>query len=150
MITNFKMFEKQEVDESIKHTIILDDMIDYYMQKYKENYCKSGIREFLFSLVYQNNVKFEFFCRKCTFTDDNGATNFADANKSHKGVVNGTGYGFNNDIMTIFLNFRLSRIRYDHAVDTSKPLTIFGKISKDLEDIIDDVNMISDTKKYNL
>jgi len=89
MITNFKIFERQDVDESIIHTIILDDMIEYYIQKYQANYCDSCIREFLFALIYKNDVKIDFFCKDCTFTGENGATNFAHSNKSHKGIVNG-------------------------------------------------------------
>jgi len=154
MITDFKIFEENNKET----TFIINDLIDYFKnnEEYYQNIYperrynfEDAISYFLQELLLNTMVKIN--CIECT-SNDNGVKSYRHRNKTHKGIVSGYGYGMleNGDDEHIHLDLYLRRIRHNHLVDVNTPIIIFGDIDKELSDIIDDVNMISNSKKYNL
>lgn len=150
MITNFKIFENDDYN-SKESTIILDDLIDYYTDK------NNNVKLAYISAFLDNVIKFDvlvkFYCKNCYFYE-NGVMNYAHCNntnkKTHKGFIRGSGRGYNYDKNEIYLSLTLNRIKYSHEVDTSKPMTIYGKIDPIYLKVIDEINMKKDSNKYNL
>lgn len=144
--TNFKMFESEENGV----TFVIDDLIDYAKERPFLKPTKSVIYEFLQKLLLSNNIIVNFYCKHCT-KDINGATNYLHSNKIHKGKIRGFGSGVTTEFENnIYLSIDLKRIKYSHEVDTSQPITIYGKISENLKKIIDEINMKRMSNKYNL
>lgn len=137
MITNFKIFE-----DNNKETIFtINDLADYYNKDWHK------INDFINSLLLN---KFVFFnCRECRDYINN---NFVGINhkKSHKGLVKAIGLGHYDNDNSVYLSLTLKKIKYNHEVDVKLPMIIYGSISNELEKIIDEINFIKTTKKYNL
>jgi len=139
MITQFKLFE----NTGNKVTLTINDIIGYF------NGDNESISDFIFKLLEIKNNVIKFECKKCT-EDIKGLNYFMHSNKQHKGVVRGFGYGFNKEFNYIFLTIKLKGIRYKHDVDTNSPMNIYGIIPDDIKDIIDEININKETKKFNL
>lgn len=151
MITKFKIFEKKEIDENIKHTFIIDEVAQYYLNKYGDD-AEIKMKDFLSSIFDLRNVKVAFECERCTYDNEYGATSFAHAQKFHSGVIRGMGYGveFYDGRLLVNLNVSLERIKYRHEVNTKGLFFIIGKIPQSFEKILDDFELYKNTKKYNL
>ena len=97
-----------------------------------------------------NDIIVEFDCLKCLKNNEHGwGETQMWSGKHHKGLVRGIGYGYNFDDK-IHLTLTLNRIKYNHNVDVNKPIIVYGDIPDDLYKIIDETNMMANSKKYNL
>ena len=144
MITQFKIFE----DNNIETSFIINDLIPYCHDKVElwgYPFVDDNILEI--EELFKNFRTVKFDCEHCT-TDINGATSYINSNKSHKGKVRGYGFGLSDS--RIHLTLTLDRIKYRHNVNTDEPIIIYGEISQKLKDIIDEVNLLSNAKKYNI
>jgi len=150
MITDFKIFENKNTET----TIILNDLVAYYEDKVDLvmlPFIRDDIRDFFNEFLMNSMIS--FFCEECSGPGGYGwGVQVKHRNKTHKGVVRGYGTGVNTGDVpsTLHLSLNLNRIRHEHLVDTSKPITIYGDLPEDVLEIIDEVNMLSDSKKYNL
>ena len=137
MITNFKIYENQNVET----TFIINDVIDYF------NAEEELIKEFLFEIIkFHNLVKFH--CEVCEDYDINGVRNNMHYNKIHKGIICGYGYGFSD--IGLHLTLHLKRIKYSHEININLPFTIYGELPNDIKKVIGEMNMRRDANKYNL
>lgn len=147
MIIDFKIFENE--NKSI--SFILNDLIPYFEDKvelWMSPWIGDEIKDFLNNLLMNRVVKFD--CNKCLeFDIKYDSTTAKWYNKTHKGLVKGIGYGYNNK-NKIYLTLTLNRIKYNHNVNVNNSITVYGDISDDLLEIIEGVNLLSNSKKYNL
>ena len=139
-----RLFENDNIETEIS----VDGIIDYFTKNGKVE--KVEMQEFIMKLFRWSTIKFQ--CHSCTFDNEYGATTTAHMNKTHKGKINGFGYGFNDDYghKDMHLKFNLNRIKYAHDVDVSKPIIIYGELPDNVKKIVDEINMNTDANKYNL
>jgi len=137
MITNFKIFENIEKET----TFVINDLVDYYNKDWHK------IFDFINDLLHDKLVFFN--CKECRGYINNSFVGIKH-NKSHKGIVNSIGLGHYDHDNSVYLSLSLKRIRYIHEVDVKLPMIIYGDISDNIEKIINEINLIKTTKKYNL
>lgn len=134
--------------------IILNDLVRYYeynLDLVMLPFIYDDIKDFFDDFLL--GCKVEFHCKKCVADPMNGWGVYTKwKNKTHKGIIReySTGMNYNTVPSSLDLTLTLNRIRHEHIVDTNKPITIYGKLPDDILKIIDDVNIISNTKKFNI
>ncbi|MCK9416126.1 hypothetical protein M0Q97_05660 [Candidatus Dojkabacteria bacterium] len=133
-----KTFEESEQ----KHYVIIDDIVKH------NNHSEIVAYNFITDLMNNKNI-IAFNCKNCT-TEINGSNTFINSHKTHKGIINGFGYGYNEYSNQVNIEIVLKRIKYNHNMDTSLPMCIFGELSKENLKLIKDTNTIIKAKKYNL
>ena len=145
MITQFKIFENNDTEISF----IINDLIPYFQDKvelWELPFIDQNILEFLQELIKDFRIV-KFNCEHC-INEKYGATSYINSHQTHKGKVRGYGFGMYDN--KIHLTLHLDRIKYVHTVNTNEPIIIYDEIPQKLKDIIDDVNLLSNAKKYNL
>ena len=143
MITKYKLYENKETTVSF----IPNDLIPYFEDKVDLimlPWIGDDIKNLFNKILMDSYV--EFSCERCR---EKGTYNTKHTNKTHKGFIRGWGFGYNYD-NKVNLTLMLNRIRHDHLVDCNKSLTLKGNFSDVELKIINNVNMLSDMKKYNL
>lgn len=150
MITNFKKFETNNNNISF----IPNDLVIYYENKvdlvdlpFIRDYVKKFFQKFLIG------CNIHFYCIECTSNNKNDwYSSILYNNKEHKGIVKGYGLGINNikKPATLNLSVTLKNIRHEHLINTYKPITIYSDLPDNILKIIEEINLINNTKKYNL
>ena len=146
MITKFKTYENE--NKSI--SFIPNDLIPYFEDKvdlFLVPFIGDDINKFLSDLLMNRMVEFD--CKSC-MSDEDDVIRTKHFDRQHKGVVKGVSSGLSWGKENVSLTLTLNRIRYTHNVNTKKPIIVYGDISKDLLEIIEGINILSNTKKYNL
>lgn len=151
MITNFKIFEKQDINENIKTSFIIKDLATYFLEKYG-NESDIKIIDFFDSLSKIKNIKIAFECEKCTIKRNLSIIKYINWYKFHMGVIDKIICDSNikYDRLLVDLNITLKRIKYTHDVDTEKRFYIIGELPQSFQNILDDFEIYKSSKKYNL
>ena len=145
MITNFKIFE----DANVETIFTVDNLIPYFKDKCELWEYPFIIDDISRQLQKMMNLNVKFYCFRCK-KDIDGVTNYFHYHKEHKGKIRGIGTGTSENRDKIYLSLTLNRIKYNHEVNTSKPITIFGNVPSELKEIIYNSELFADSKKFNL
>ena len=146
MIKRFKDYynKSQQVRE-----LVINDLLKYYSCKFTELVDEKKIKEFLIELFEPGRVV-EINCKYC-ISMKNGVVHYENFDKTHKGVVRGIGYGFDNILKyVITLDLYLKKIKHTHRVRCDLPVKIYGKLPEHLEKVITEIDITNQEKKYNI
>lgn len=139
MIKKFENFK----DDEKRQEILFDDLIEYTKPD-------SSIRIYNFiEDVWKNGNIVEFQCNNCV-DDDHHIMQFMYSNKTHKGVIRGFGFGYDEYLEQVSISINLKRIKYKHEINTKTPFIIYGDLPDNIQKIVDDVKIQHDAKKFKL
>lgn len=122
-------------------SLSINNIVKYFWKQPKK------IEKFIIELLTDRTI--EFHCIHCT-DNINGVTNFINSKQKHKGIVNGVGFGFDDEENKAYVTVTLQRHKHDHIVDTKQKINVFGYLTEEQREIIDKIDQINQMKKYNL
>jgi hypothetical protein len=136
---HIRLYEEIEIETEIS----IPDIIDYFTKNGKVEHAE--MQAFFMKIFTWTVIKFQ--CFSCKY-NDHGTTTTAHMHKTHKGKITGYGYQYGNN--ELYLTLHLNRIKYEHEVDVSKTMIVYGKLPNNVKRIIAEINTNRDVKKYNL